>query len=247
MNVIILNLSLGLHASIAVHPQWWLDRAEREVTEGHYAAAADIYASLLAWGFASADLEYNLGVCALASGDLGRAIYYLRRATQTQPYERRFAQALEEARRWVVDPPKPPRQFARIAWWANRVALTGWAIGWCCLVGLHFRGGRRFGVAGLVFLTAALVSLTLGTYYAGQEKRMPWAVVRERCEVRIGNGESYPVATQQDKPLILLPGWEIQVIGQRSNGWVYIAVEGTPVGWITKSYLYLSAEPIQWD
>ncbi|GBD36518.1 hypothetical protein HRbin36_01643 [bacterium HR36] len=246
MNVLVLCVYMGLNISIIADAEHWLEQAERLYSERRYCSACEISKWLRAQGFSSPDLEHNLGVSALACGDLGTAIYYLRRAACAQPFQREHTDALQAARRLVPHAPTPPRDTTILAFWANLIARISWVIGWCCFVAIHFRYGGKLGVVGLVFLMASLAAWGIATYATAQERKFPWAVVHHRCEVRAGNGESYPVALMEGKPLILIPGSEVQALGQRSNGWILLAIEGRAVGWAPRSCLYLSAEPILW-
>lgn len=247
MHTFLLTAPFILNIYIAAFPSDWLQYAENQAMHGRYNTAASIYRLLLAQGFASSELDYNMGVCALAQGDLGAAIFHLRRAKESEPLNQRLSQALSKARRFVAEAPAPPKLYRVLSFWTYCLAATHWIIGWILLAGYHFRHGRRCAVIGLVILSTSLVWLTLSAYSSAEERRAPWAVVRQRCEVRTGNGESYPTILRDGKPVTVHPGWEVSVLGQRSNHWVYIAVAGEPVGWLPSSCLYLSATPVQWQ
>ncbi|MCS7158907.1 MAG: hypothetical protein RMJ19_00410 [Gemmatales bacterium] len=245
MNTLVLGLSIALHISVISDMDTWLQEAQHLASQGDYWLAGEIYQVLFQSGFRAAALDYNLGVCALACGELAAAIYHLRRAVHQSPWDSEFRRALAHARSHVPGAPRPsddhPRLTSALLW----LGWLTWATGWCSLMGLHFRAARRWGVAGLVLSTLSLVLISFVALHRAHEKRAPWAVVRERCEVRIGNGASYPVLIQEGQPVILYPGWEIQVLDQRPNAWAYISLGGRAAGWVPLSCLYIAAQPYQ--
>lgn len=246
MNALVLIICLNIRMSIVSHPEAWLRQAESLGGQKLYASAAEIYRLLIVQGFWCADLDYNLGVCALAQGNVAEAIYHLRRAVSARPWVGEYTHALALARRFVPDGPAKSWDYYVLIFWTRTVFLVSWSTGWCCLIGFYFRQGRRWATLGLLLLSISMVSLAVYAYGVAQEQEAPWVVVREQCVPHIGNGTSYPVVLKDGKPVVVYPGQELRALAQRANGWVYIRWDDENRGWIPKSALYLSAEPIEW-
>ncbi|MCS7166151.1 MAG: tetratricopeptide repeat protein [Gemmatales bacterium] len=246
MNLVSLAMIVSFPFQILAYPENWQRRAYDLAKREHYQEALQIYRYLFSLGFYAPELEYNLGICALACEDLGAAIYHLRRAIDQYPWNQYFRHALQKARSVVINPPRAPLDWSRPISVAHFLAMIIWSFGWCALVALHFQGGRRLAVMGLIACASALAIFTFATYIKFREIGFTWAVVRTRCEARLGNGTSYPIATQEGQPVILYPGWEIYVVGQRPNRWFLVAVNGKPLGWVPQDCLYISILPPEW-
>ena len=62
-----------------------LETAEQLYVQGDYALAAELYRQVVDQGYGDGDLYYNLGVAYHGAGDLGRALWSLRRAEALSP------------------------------------------------------------------------------------------------------------------------------------------------------------------
>jgi len=234
-------------ATVLSNPWAWLRQAECYANQGYCARAANVYKMLIGLGFRSPDLDYNLGACALAHGELGQAIYHFRRAVEQEPFCREYADALLLARKYVVDAPPPPRLRGQIGQSLRAAAFITWLCGWCIAFAAHFQHGQRLAVLGLFLIAVSLGLVALGVYIDYQEQRSPWAVIRQQCMVRTGNGESYDPYLQNGKPLILYPGAEVRVLGRRDNSWSCIALQDGQFGWLPDTSIYVSGTPIKWQ
>lgn len=235
-----------LIATLLSDPWAWLRQAESYANQGYCARAANMYKMMMGLGFSSPDLDYNLGACALAHGDLSLAIYHFRRAVEQEPYCRDYADALLLAREYVVDAIPPPRLHGQIGQSLRTAALMTWLCGWCIAFAAHFQRGQRLAAPGLFLVAVSLGLVALGAYIDCQEQRSPWAVICKQCMVRTGNGESYAPYLQNGKPLVLYPGAEVKVLGHRSNSWSCIALQDGQSGWLPDTSIYVSGTPIQW-
>ena len=113
-----------------------LDRAFRAGNDayqaGRYAESIEAYQSVLAAGYASAELYYNLGNAYFRAGEIGQAIRYYEKARRLRPGDPRLQHNLEQARerarvtsagdsapgwrRWVA-------RWSPVAVWAGALAL----------------------------------------------------------------------------------------------------------------------------
>lgn len=82
-----------------------LDRVFRSGNEayqaGRYAESIEAYRSVIAAGFASAELYYNLGNAYFRAGKVGQAIRYYEKARRLRPSDPRLQHNLEQARERV--------------------------------------------------------------------------------------------------------------------------------------------------
>lgn len=95
-----------------------------------YEQAIAGYQSLLAQGYSSADLHYNIGLAYYQSEDLGRAILHLEKAFKLAPYDGKIEKNLELIRNEQVDGLLPFPTFFLYDWWhkvAARLHPDIWA------------------------------------------------------------------------------------------------------------------------
>ena len=88
--------------------------------EARYGEAIERYRQLIAEGFDSGQLHYNLGNAFLRSGDLGRAIASYRRAQRRRPRDEDLRANLAFARKSAKDaiqPPEPSRVLSTLFFW----------------------------------------------------------------------------------------------------------------------------------
>ena len=100
-----------------------VDRGNLAYQEGDYAAAIEAYEAVLAGGFTSAGLEYNLGNAYFKSGALGPSILHWERALVLSPGDPDTRANLELARSITADAIEPMPTF-----WLVSV-VNGWEIG----------------------------------------------------------------------------------------------------------------------
>jgi tetratricopeptide (TPR) repeat protein len=240
-------LLAGINFCVLLDPWPWVRQADTYAEQKDYERAASIYRLLITLGYASGSLYYNLGVCSLAYNDIAEAIYYFRKACEQEPWRWAYLEALQLARSYVPDRPPALPLRGRISLFMRRLELVLWWCGWLAALAAHFRSGKKIAIAGLFLVAISLLAFAVEQYWYQQEELTPWAVVRERCVMRSGNGESYPPVMHDGKPVILYPGTEIFVLGERDNSWVCISVPGTITGWLPKRLLLLASEPIRWQ
>lgn len=246
MNLATILLAV-INFSVLLDPWPWVRKADSYAEQKDYERAASIYRLLISLGYASGPLYYNLGVCSLTHNDIAEAVYYFRKAGEQEPWRRAYLEALQLARSYVPDkaPVLPLR--GRLSLVIRWIMLIFWWCGWLAALAAQFRSGKKIGIVGFYLVAVSLLVFAFEQYWHHRETLTPWAVVRERCVVRSGNGESYPPVTHDGKPIILYPGTEIYVLGERDNSWVCISMPGNITGWLPKRQLLLASEPIRWQ
>jgi tetratricopeptide (TPR) repeat protein len=207
-----------------------------------YAAAIEAYEAILAGGFESHELYYNLGNAYFKVGDLGRSILSWERALKLEPGDQDAVANLALAAQLTADEIEPLPRFwllSVVSWWVNllpRSALTLLvAVGWMSLAaGLTVRilarafTPRRVGT--WLVLGGASVVLVLGTNL----------LVRELGIGQVERGvilaDAVPVrsAPAEDDNLTLFEvheGTRVR-IDQRTERWAEIVLDDGKVGWV---------------
>jgi tetratricopeptide (TPR) repeat protein len=100
-----------------------------------YSEASELYEQLLAEGYRSAELEYNLGNAYFRQNDLGRAILHFERAKLLSPGDADIEHNLKIARSQVVDEfSLLPKFFLANLWGQMRMSMSATAWGIIALV-----------------------------------------------------------------------------------------------------------------
>jgi tetratricopeptide (TPR) repeat protein len=238
----VLALAALLAAAPAPAQQELVLQGNQHYQEGDYAAAIEAYEAVLASGFESADLHYNLGNANFKAGRLGRAILGWERALAARPGAPDAAANLELARSLTADDVRPLPRFWLLSvasWWVDLVpgtalvALVG--AGWLALsAGLaarilaHGRSARSLGT--WTALGGTLVVLVLGTNLAVRELGIG------RPERAVILAEVVPVrsAPAGDDNLTLFEiheGTRVRV-DRRTDAWAEIVLDDGKVGWV---------------
>jgi tetratricopeptide (TPR) repeat protein len=209
---------------------------------GDYAAAVEAYEAILASGFESHELHYNLGNAYFKVGDLGRAILSWERALELEPGDVDTLANLELANRITVDEIEPLPRFwllSVLSWWVDllprSLLIVGVGGGWMALAAgivtriLGRTDARRRG-ATWVASAGALVVLLLGTNLFVRELEIGRP---ERAVILV---EAVPVrsAPTEDDNLTLFEvheGTRVRV-DQRTGQWAEVVLADGKVGWV---------------
>jgi hypothetical protein len=209
---------------------------------GDYPAAIEAYEAVLAEGFESSDLFYNLGNAYFKTGQLGRSILSWERALVLEPGEADALANLELARSLTADEIEPLPRFwlLSVVWWWVELIPRFWlvlavAVGWLVsTVGVVTRIlGRTDGMRLTGLWTAAagfVLVLVLGTNLVVRELGIG---TPERAVIL---SESVPVrsAPAADDDLTLFEvheGTRVRV-DERTDEWAEIVLEDGKVGWV---------------
>ena len=150
--------------------------ADRMYRDGNYTEAASLYEQVIADGYASADLYYNLGNAYYRSDRIGLAILNYERALRIKPSmsDARENLALAESR--TVDRITPMPKLFIVRWvdaLCTHFSPVAWRIVWLvlltlfCLSVVVMRLGSRHSLrkAGLVAAIVSLLLLTIATCF----------------------------------------------------------------------------------
>lgn len=210
--------------------------ANRLYEQGKFAEAIPLYQTLLKSGHHSPGVIFNLGNSHFKNGELGRAIYYYRRAQQISPRDPDIHANLRFARERVagsvsVPPTLAERALRRVS--LNEVAVTAALLLWIFLGLLALMrwkpdaraSCRPFAIGSAILL--ALVVLVLGAAWNTASQAMA-IVTTSQAVIRLGPlAESQTAYTASD-------GAELPVLARRDE-WLQVIDRSGRAGWISAS------------
>ena len=210
--------------------------------EDDFAGAIEAYEAVLASGWESPELYYNLGNSYFKSGDLGRSILFWERALAGSPGDPDVLANLELARAITADAVESlPRfwLFSALRWWVDLIprgfliAVVGsaWlaaATGGILRIFSRSVDARRMG--SWLALTGATVVLVLGTNLAVRELGIGSAE-RGVILAEIVSVQAAP-SDEDDITLFLIHEGTRVRIDQRAGDWAEIVLEDGKVGWV---------------
>lgn len=235
-----LLLPVALHAGVGdVAAQ-----ADALYRSGDYEAAIVQYESVLAGGYASADLYYNLGNAYYRTDQTAQAILNYKRALRLAPGMRDARENLELADARTVDRIAVMPKLFIVRWidalcthimpsvwrviWVVILALLGVSVVLFCLG--RTRGMRKTGlVAGVLMLLLLLLATWLLLCSTSQYNAHREAVVMPQA-VTV---KSSPEASSVDK-LILHEG-TVVTVSDSLSGWYKITLSDGTTGWCLSS------------
>jgi tetratricopeptide (TPR) repeat protein len=209
--------------------------------QGDYASAIHIYEDLMAQGYRSGALYYNLGNAYYRSGKISAAILNYERARHWIPKDEDLAHNLEVSRLALVDQIEPvPRLILWNYWDSFRDSLSMevlTAIGYlaylaalCCIALILLSEGpsaRRRGLAGVVgaVLVLGAAVLLLDAKVSGLKDRDFGIIITPVVEVKNAPDSEGPSA------FVLHEGTKLRVTDQVGT-WIQIRLADGKVGWL---------------
>ncbi len=218
------------------------ERGNQLYQEGDYAAAIEAYEAVLAAGYESADLYYNLGNAHFKAGSLGRAVLEWEKARLRAPGDPDVLANLELARSLTVDEVEPLPRFwllSALAWWVGllprgalvlTVALAWLATAGAAAVRILARRHEVRRIATWIVAAAGVVLLVFGANLLVRELGIgqPQLAVILSQETPVRSAPAY------DDDLTLFQvheGTRVRV-DQRTGDWAEIVLEDGKVGWV---------------
>ncbi len=129
--MLIIVLLISSVSSFAQSPDELMAKANKFYQEQNYSAAIEVYQKILAQGFESGALYYNLGNAYFKSSQLGNAIYSYEKGLKLEPNDDDLVYNLRIANARTVDKfTELPKLFI-ISWIEGMVTslgITGWSI-----------------------------------------------------------------------------------------------------------------------
>ncbi len=219
-----------------------LEAFDAAKTPADYRESATLLESLLADGFQSGAVYYNLGNAYFRAGDYGRSIAAYRKAKPYRPrdpyLEANLRQALSAAPGRLPEPPAP--------WWRHVLLWSGWlsfpekayasflgfllAALMACAALLLCRP-RAYWISAALVVVAAILSLDAALAYAD----VAWSrhgVVTCETIARKGIGKDYEPAFDQP----LKDGAEFTVLAENGD-WIFGHFEGAGDGWLRREHM----------
>lgn len=219
-----------------------LERFDAAQSPADYRAAADMLESILADGYCSGAVYYNLGNAYFRAGEFGRAILAYRKAVPYRPRDAYLAanlrQALAAAPGRLGEPPRP--WWRHVLFWnawlsyptkvRGTAIVTGLSAVLGCLAVVLRRPQLRRGAVGLLVVASAL---GLDAALSRSEVLGTWrAVIVGETIARKGTGQSYEPAFDQP----LRDGAEFEVLNETAD-WVLGRFPGVGDGWVKKEFV----------
>jgi len=213
-------------------------------TPREYRESAALLESLLADGFRSGAVYYNLGNAYYRAGEYGRAIAAYRKAKPYRPrdpyLEANLRHALSVAPGRLPEPPP--------AWWRHVLFWSGWlsfpekaygafaafllaALAACAA--LVLRPGRGYWISAALLVTGAILSLDAALAYSDVAGAR-YGVVTSETIARKGIGKDYEPAFDQP----LKDGAEFTVLSENGD-WIFGHFEGIGDGWLRREHTVL--------
>lgn len=217
------------------------EEANRQYEAGNYAAAADLYESILKAGNISADVLYNLGVAKHRLSEDGESVLWMKRALIVQPGMPEATQSLTFLRNHLG-----LLEFADEGWSRFLAELSPavgpWIVSLCLWIAALSAAAavtlRRLQANRTGLLVLAVLSLVLSI------------ATRQISHYRAENlsAENFWTITETDAKAVAAPmpeaasviplpiGSEVRVL-QNIKGWCYVDIPGDIRGWVRKDAL----------
>jgi len=210
--------------------------------EDDFAGATEAYEAVLASGWESPALYYNLGNSYFRSGDLGRSILFWERALASSPGDPDVLANLELAQSITADAVESlPRfwLFSAVRWWVDliprsfliAIVASVWLVagtGGILRIFARSVNARRLG--SWLALSGVTVILVLGTNLVVREV----GVGRVERGVILADVVSVQAAPSDGDDITLFQIHEgtLVRIDQRAGDWAEIVLEDGKVGWV---------------
>lgn len=217
------------------------DEANTAYINANYHKAVEVYESILAQGFASSKLYYNLGNAYFKEGDLGKSILFYNRALRLNPGSEDIRYNLEVALSRTKDNIEAIPEFFAVTWLRalrHTMGCTAWSILSLALLVL------MLGLL-LLYLLARRISLRKAGFYGTCAALLlciatTWFAVLERREIRQSDEaivmvSSSSVKSSPDKAstdLFMLHEGTKVTLADRLDGWCEIVIADGKKGWI---------------
>jgi tetratricopeptide (TPR) repeat protein len=230
---------------VSEDPAEYFAFANRAYDEGRHGEARELYQRLLALGYGSAPVHYNLGNAHLRAGDQGRAIASYLRAHSLAPRDQDVSANLAFARGTTTDdlePPATPALLRTLFFWhfglsraeLVRAFVVVDLLFFAALAAWFFRRrseGLRWIAGGLLLL---LVTLGASTALRLLRPQRVAVVVAPEVEAYTGTSADSSVRFR------LHAGTEARAVDQR-EGWVRVRLPSGEQGWVAREQVEVVA------
>jgi tetratricopeptide (TPR) repeat protein len=210
-------------------------------TPADYRESAALLESLLADGFRSGAVYYNLGNAYFRAGEYGRSIAAYRKAKPYRPrdpyLDANLRQAISAAPGRLPEPPAP--WWRHVLFWSSWMSFPEKAYGsffgfllaaLAACVALFFRWTRAYWLSAALVVTAGVFGGDAALAYADVAQSRHGVVTGETI-ARKGIGKDYEAAFDQP----LKDGAEFSVLSENGD-WIFGHFEGIGDGWLRREH-----------
>lgn len=213
--------------------------------KGDYRKAIEEYQQVLALGYESPELYYNLGNCYFRLQEIGRAVLYLERARRLDPNDEDIVHNLEVVRLHVADKVPEIPELLPVRWFKavrDRLSVDAWTFLLLTVYGLTFlvlalrvlvRLPRLSSTLGRVAVCFGVVAAIVALFWFSSVRadNQQYAVIlADKVDVR-----SAPESDATEL-FSLHEGFRVQVRKQVGD-WCEIRLPDGKVGWVQKESL----------
>lgn len=244
--IIIISTLLITALSSMAAPADSLTKANNLYDQNEFAKAIELYESVLAEGYQSSNLYFNLGNACYKNGEITRAIINFERAKLLAPNDEDITYNLELANQYVIDEIEPLPQSLFSKWLKSIINLNnanGWAaISLICFVltlifALIYYLSRSLVLKKTAFIIAIiLVLVSISTFTLGQRQKRD---IEHRSYAIIIS----PTVTVKASPnaagtdlFVIHEGLKVNIADQLNN-WLEIRLEDGNSGWVQNDVL----------
>ena len=240
--MLVLVLSIALATSLLAGDEARIfAEGNKAYQKKDFGKAIEVYEKLLAAGWRSAELEYNLGNAWYRSGSPGRAIVHYERALMQSHGHEAAERNLAFLRSKINSEIEPLPPFFLTKWWqsarmalpATSMGITGmllWWLGFGALAVWLFGKSRlqkKWGiVAGIALLAVSLLPFSLALSRASFEKNTKQAILIQKSAIlrAAPDDSSQEIMTLQE-------GMKLQQV-ENLDGWWQVRLENGDLGWL---------------
>lgn len=245
---VILVLSFLLAGSLPAqqNAQQLFHQGNQYFQKGDYQRAVQAYQKILAEGYESGELYYNLGDAYFKMGQLGKARLFYERAKRFMPDDEALNANLKLLQRRLVDKIQKPPKFFLTDWWENFLGLFSLGLltylvviffwlflsAWSFHLYLKKQKHRERG-KGIVIVTLIifiLFSITLFDKISHVDKLNYGVILKPSVTVY---SEPRKEATEI---FIVHEGTEVEIL-RRNQGWLEIKLDDGKTGWLLANTL----------
>jgi tetratricopeptide (TPR) repeat protein len=238
--IVVLTASI-CHGGFAQPATQLYNNANQLYKANQFQQAIDNYNKIIAQGYKSEEVYYDLGNCYYKLNNVGQSILFYERALKLSPKDEDAQHNLKLAKLKAVDKIQPVPQLAIFRWWAQFVSMetsTGWGIFSLASIWLAFLifsmaifvGGRR--LANFIAFVVVLFSISfllLAITQKNAEQRTDEAILM----VPASFVKSAPDAGANDL-FMIHEGVKLYILDEVGT-WDKIKLEDGKVGWIEKT------------
>ncbi len=236
-----LGYAMTAHSAFAQQPAALKASADSAYISSDFVRAADTYEQVLAQGFVSAEVHFNLGNAYFKSGQVARSILNYERAHRLAPQDEDIVFNLKLAKLTTKDRIETMPELFFVTWWnalLRALPMDGWA--WSAVVSLMlvllglsiFRFSASVALRQAMFYTALLVGLwgLFSGYAAQQQYRRVTDDDRAVVMRPTVNVKSAPEQTGKDL-FVVHEGLVVRVT-ETIGVWYRIRLSDGNVGWV---------------